>query len=59
MIKCIRFFKDQFQSSFQIQSKDDASMNSAKDSEDNDSIIAGEGQDQEDINSEDLDIQDE
>ena len=34
-------------------------MNFAKDNEDNDFVIAGEGQDQEDINSEDLDIQDE
>ena len=45
MIKCMNFFKDQFQSSF--QSKDDSSINSAKDSDDNDYVIAGEGHDQE------------
>ena len=34
-------------------------MNCTKDREKHDSIIAGEGQDQEDINFEDLDIQEE
>ena len=59
IIKCMNFFEDQFQSSFQSQSKEDTSMNSTKDGEEHDFIIAGEGQDQEDINFEDLDIQEE
>ena len=59
MVKCLRFFQDQFQSSFPSQSKDDSSMNSTKDSEENNSVIAVEGQDPEDIKSENLDIQEE
>ena len=55
MVKCMNFFKDQFQYFF--QSNDDSSMNSAKQSKDNDYVIEGEGKDQDEINFNDLDNQ--